>query len=154
MASVSNVSLTLADGSTPGTRNVTVKGKLGFDAGEVGKVFRMEVKIFGEDKPGDNLPPGDSVGDDDLYTFNWGSLFHKKPFKQILVTTAGIHDFTETRAINAQTLDEDSGMVVVGKADINTPIYMPRQDEVYARVTLAGAPVTARSTTVIAGAGV
>lgn len=148
MATVNNVTLTLASGSTSSTKNITVSGNFSFDAAEVGKSFRQEIKILGEDKSGDNLPSGDAVGDDELYTFTWGSLFIKLPYKQFVVNAAGTLPFSETRSINAEALDEDSGKVIVGYADINTPIYMPRADEVYARVTLSGAPVSARSPTV------
>lgn len=154
MATVNNVTLTISNGSSSSTKNVTVSGNFVFDAGEIGKSFRQEIKIFGEDKSGDNLASTDAVGDDELYTFTWGSLFIKLPYKQFVVNAAGSMAFTETRAINAEKLDEDGGKVIVGYADINTPIYMPRADEVYARVTLSGAPVTARSATVIAGIGV
>ena len=154
MASVSNISLSISTQSAADARNVTVTGSMTFDAGEVGKSYRLEIKIFGEDKAGDNLPSGDSAGDDDLYTFAWGSLFNKVPYKQFTVASAGVQTFTETRAISNEKLDEDSGKVKVGEGDINTPVFMPRQDEVFARVSLYGTPASARSATVIAGIGV
>ena len=153
MASLSNISLSLSSGSTANTRNVTVSGTQKFDANDVGKSYRLEIKIFGEDKSGDNLPSGDSVGDDDLYTFLWGSnIFNKKPYKQFTVTVAGTQTFTETRTISIDNLDEDSGTVKGPSPDINTPgLPLPRKDEVYAKVSLSGSPVDARSATVIAG---
>jgi hypothetical protein len=154
MASVSNVTLSLAAGSSSSTTNVTVAGTLTFDASEVGKSYRMEILVMGEDLSGDNLPSTDSGSDDSLYTFKWGSLFLMKPYKQVTVAAAGAQSFTETRAITSTTLDEDSGKVYIGDADINTPLYMPRKDEVYAKVTVSSVPVSARSTTVIAGFGV
>ena len=67
---------------------------------------------------------------------------------------AGAVNYSEKRAIDTAKLDEDSGKEIVGWADINTPIYMPRADEVYAHVTLGMTPVSKRSTTVQAGIGV
>lgn len=154
MASVSNISMSLANGSSTSTRNVTVTGTITFDASEVGKSYRLEIQLFGEDKVGDTLPAGDPVGDDSLYTFTWGTLLNKKPYKQFTVAAAGPQTFTETRAVSNDKLDEDPGQVKIGEADINTPLYMPRQDEVYAKVILSGTPISARSSTVIAGIGV
>ena len=154
MASVSNVTLSLGNGPSSDTTNVTVGGTLTFDASEVGKSYRMEIVVMGEDLSGDNLPSTDTGADDSLYTFKWGSLFLTKPYKQITVAAAGSQPFTETRAITSTSLDEDSGKVYVTDADINTPVYMPRKDEVYARVTVTSVPATARSATVIAGIGV
>ena len=154
MASVSNVTLSLGNGPSSDTTNVTVGGTLSFDASEVGKTYRMEIVVMGEDLAGDNLPSSDSGSDDSLYTFKWGSLFLAKPYKQITVMAAGSQPFTETRAVSATTLDEDPGKVYVTDADINTPVYMSRTDEVYARVTVTSVPATARSATVVTGIGV
>jgi hypothetical protein len=154
MASVSNIVMLLSNGSTAETRNVTVTGTMTFDASEVGKSFRLEIQLFGEDKLGDTLPAGDSVGDDLIYTFSWGMLLNKKAYRQFTVAAAGPQTFTETRPVSSEKFDEDPGKVQIGEADINTPVFMPRQDEVYAKVTLSGAPVSGRSATVIAGIGV
>lgn len=152
MASVSNIVLSIANGSAASTRDVTVTGTMNFDASEVGKSYRLEIKVFGEDKAGDKLPATDSVGDDALYTFSWG--FPNKGFKPLTVAAAGAQTFTETRAISNVKLDEDSGKVKIADADIVTPVFFPRQDEVYAKVSLSGTPTSARSATVIAGIGV
>lgn len=154
MASLSNIALTLSAGSETNSRNVTVSGTMNFDASDIGKSYRLDITIFGEDKTGDNLPSGDVLGDDKLYTFTWGIFLNKKSYKQFVVAAAGPLNFTETRAVSDDVLDEDSGKVQIGSADINTPIFMPRKDEVYARVNLSGAPVSARSATVIASVGV
>ena len=154
MASVSNVALALGNGPSATTRNVTVTGTLNFDAGDVGKAYRLGIAVFGEDKAGDNLPSGDPVGDDELYTFRWGSIFLKLPYRQVTVASAGPLPFSEVRTLDAGLLDEDGGKVVIGMADIHTPIYSTRSDEVYARASLSGVPSTARSATVIAGFGV
>ncbi len=154
MASVSNIAMSIANGSSTSSRNVTVTGTMTFDTSEVGKSYRLEIKLLGEDKVGDKLPAGDPVGDDEIYTFSWGTLLNKKAYKQFTVAAAGPQTFTETRAVSNGSLDEDSGQVKIGEADINTPLFFPRQDEVYARVSLSGTPSTARSSTVIAGIGV
>lgn len=153
MASVSKVTLSIGAAS-PSGREVTVKGTLGFDASEVGKTFRLEIKILGEDKTGDKTPVDDPIGDDILYTYGWGSIFLKRAFKEITVASAGAQSFTESRVISEELLDEDSGLVKVAQADINTPVFMPRADEVYALVSLTSAPVSARSATVNSGLGV
>lgn len=141
MASISNVSLSLSSG------NVTVSGTMQFDSGEVGKSFRLAIKLFGEDKAGDNLPPSDSVGDDEIYAFVWGSnIFNQKPYKQFTIATAGPQPFTETRALSEENRDEDSGNVMLGNSP---PVPMMRADEIYASVTLSGSPVSKRSATVV-----
>lgn len=146
---------TLTLGTTDNNkRDATVAGSITFDAGDVGKTFRLEIKLYGEDKSGDNLPSGDAVGDDLLYTYKFGSSFFQLPYKTLTVGAAGSVNFSEKRSVAAGTLDEDPGQKVVGWADINTPILMPRQDEVYASVTISGAPVTKKSATVVAGIGV
>jgi hypothetical protein len=154
MASLSNISLTLTAGSSSSSRNATVGGTMTFDAGEVGKSYRLAITLMGEDKAGDKLPSGDAVGDDTISEFTWGSLLPKKAYKDFTVSTAGAQTFSETRAVTNTKLDEDPGQVKIGDADINTPVFFPRQDEVYASVTLSGTPSTARSPTVIAGVGV
>jgi hypothetical protein len=154
MATVSNVAISLSNGSSSSNRTVTVTGTMNFDASEVGKLFRMSINVMGEDKAGDNLPAGDSASDDDVYTFTWGSLLNQKSYKQFTVNVPGSQTFTESRTVLNDKLDEDKGKVIVGQADINTPIYMPRQDEIYALVTLSTIPATAKSATIIAGIGV
>jgi hypothetical protein len=148
MASVSDVSLQISPNSLANTQTVTVSGTLNFEEAEVGKSYRLEIKIFGEDKPGDNVPPNDPIGDNELYAFLWGHFFRKIPYKPFMVNMAGKQNFTERRAISDETLDEDSGKVIVGWADINTPVFMPRADEIYAKVVLSSLPSTGRSNTV------
>jgi len=153
MPTLSTPTLTLGN-TVSNKRDVTVAGNITFDAGDVGKTYRLEIKVFGEDLSGDKLPASDAVGDDLLYTYNWTApfLFLPKPYKTITVTAAGSVSYSEKRAISNVTLDEDSGTVshIVG----GVLIQMPRSDEVYANVTLSGAPVSARTATVSAGIGV
>jgi hypothetical protein len=156
MASVSNVQLQLGSGTTE--RPATVTGTVNFDASDVGKTFRLSIDLWGEDLAGDKVPAGDAAGDDLLYSFLWigsGAPLIRK-YRSIAVSAAGSQSFTETRNVPAAKLDEDAGTIDPNaEADINTPLPpMPRRDEVYARVTVALPPATARSATVIAGIGV
>jgi hypothetical protein len=153
MPTLSTPTLTL--GATDNNkRDITVAGTLTFDTGDVGKAYRLEIKLYGEDKSGDALPSGDAVGDDLLYTYKFASPLILLPFKTITVAAAGSINFSEKRALNTGTLDEDPGTVIVGWADKNTPVLAPRKDELYAIVTLSGSPVTKKSATVVAGIGV
>lgn len=153
MASITNASIALGD-VVNGKRDVTVAGALEFDAGDVGKTYRLEIKVFGEDKSGDNLPSGDAAGDDLLYTYSWPGPLLPRPFKSITVAAAGNINFSEKRTLDSTKFDEDAGTAIVGWADINTPILMPRKDEVYATATLSGAPSTVKTATIVAGLGV
>jgi len=142
MATLSTPTVTL--GSTTGDkRDVTVAGTMNFDASDVGRTYRLEIKLYGEDLSGDNLPSGDTTADDLISTFMWvsGGILLRS-YKAVTVLAAGAVNYSEKRAIDT------------GWADINTPIYMPRSDEVYAQVTLGTAPVSKRSATVQAGIGV
>lgn len=153
MATLSTPTLTL--GSTSGEkRNVTVTGKMVFDASDVGRTYRLEIQLYGEDLAGDSLPAGDGGADDLLSSFTWLSGGIPRAYRTVAVQAAGTVNYTETRAIETSKLDEDAGKVQVGMADINTPVFMPRADEVYARVTLGTAPVSQRTATVQAGIGV
>jgi len=154
MASLSTPSVTL--GATSGAkRDVTVAGTMTFDASDVGRTYRLEIDLYGEDLAGDALPAGDSGADDLISSFVWisGGIIVRS-YKAITVLAAGAVNYSEKRAIDTAKLDEDAGQELVGWADINTPIYMPRKDEVYASVTLGAAPVTKRSVTVQSGFGV
>ena len=153
MPTLSTPTLTL--GATDnGKRDATVAGSITFDAGDVGKTYRLEIKLFGEDKSGDALPSGDAVGDDQIYVYSFPGPVFPQLFKSITVAAAGTVNYSEKRAVNTSALDEDPGNQLVGKADIHTPVFMPRKDEVYARVTISGAPVTKKSATVVSGIGV
>jgi hypothetical protein len=154
MASLSTPTVTLGpiNGSK---RDVTVAGTMNFDASDVGRTFRLEIDLYGEDLAGDKLPSTDSGADDLISSFMWvgGGLF-LRPYKTVTVAAAGALSYSEKRAIDTAKLDEDSGKEIIGMADINTPVFMPRADEVYAQVTLGTAPVSKRSATVQAGIGV
>jgi len=154
MATLTTPTLTL--GAVNGTkRDVTVAGTMNFDASDVGRTYRLQIELYGEDLSGDNLPSGDSGADDLISTYTWlaGGLL-LRPYKAVTVLAAGSVSYSEKRAIDTSKLDEDPGTQIVGWADINTPIIMPRSDEVYAQVTLGAAPTSKRSATKQAGLGV
>ena len=150
MASVSNVSLSIGSGSSPTARSVKVTGTLNFDPSDVGKGFRLQIKLFGEDRPDDDLDAGDAPGDDELYTFRWPPPFPLLNFTIVNAMSAGSQGFTEARSILSEALDEDPGDI--GDQDMPRPILKPRVDEIYARVVLTR-EVSARSPTVIAHLG-
>lgn len=152
MASISGVTMSIANGTSSTARNVTVNGTLSFDASDVGHTYHLAIGLFGEDKSDDKLPSGDPVGDDEIYVYRWGVLLAQKPYKVVTVSAAGSVPFTETRSVSDAKLDEDTGTVA---PNVQPPLPgVPRKDEVYARATLSGAPVSARSSTVTAGFGV
>jgi hypothetical protein len=153
MASVTNATIALGN-VVSDKRDVTVAGTLAFDAGDVGKTYRLEIKVFGEDKSGDNLPSGDGASNDLLYTYSWPGVIFPVQFKNITVAGAGNVNFSEKRTLDSTKFDEDAGIAIVGWADKNTPITMPRKDEVYATATLSGAPSTVKTATIVAGLGV
>ena len=141
MAAVSNVSLSITDGSTPKEKTVTVSGMLTFDSREVARQYRLEIKLFGEDLEGDSVPSTVPAGDDELYTFMFKgpSFFPFRPYTQFAPNKEE-YPFTFTRTISAENLNEDSGVdtILVGLPP-HTHIK-PKTDEVYAKVTLALAP--------------
>ena len=156
MATFSGVTMSIANGSSTTARNVTVNGTLNFDASDVGRTYHLAISLFGEDKSDDHLPVGDETGDDEVYAYKWGFLLTQKPYKVVTVSAPGAVPFTETRAVSDVKLNEDPGDTSNAKeADIHTPLPgLPLRDELYARATLTGAPVSARSATVTSGFGV
>lgn len=142
MASITNVTLTFQNGPVPKTVAVNVGFTLTFDPSEAGKKYHLGVKLFGEDKPNDNLPSADAVGDDEIHVFTWGTFLNKKPFK-VITAKAGSQTFNEPQLLTDEALDEDKGNAQT------SPVPLMRADELYAVVSLSGAPVVARSATLI-----
>lgn len=130
-------------------RDVTVAGDISFDAGDVGRTYRLEINVYGEDKNGDALPPGDAIGDDLIYTYNWpGPFMFLRPYRIITVTVPGSLSFSEKRAVDIGILDEDPGMKKIPGPLGHPPLLLPRKDEVYAKVTLGCMPMTVQTPTV------
>lgn len=152
MPTLSTPTLTLGN-TVNNKRDVTVAGSVSFDAGDVGKTYRLEIKLFGDDFSGDKLPSGDTVADDEIYHYSFASpgLFLPRPFKVLAVAAAGTVNYSETRSLGVGLLDEDSGVVML---NTDPPLPgLPRKDEVYARVTVSGAPVSVNSSTIDASIG-
>ena len=68
MATLSTPTVTLG-ATTADKRDVTVAGTMNFDASDVGRTYRLEIKLYGEDLSGDKLPSSDSGADDLISTF-------------------------------------------------------------------------------------
>lgn len=152
MPTLSTPTLTLGN-TVNNKRNVTVAGSVSFDAGDVGKTYRLEIKLFGDDFSGDKLPSGDSVFDDELYTYSFGGVSYlPRPYKVLAVAAAGTVNYSEVRTIDVGLLDEDGGVIMT---DFDPPLPdIPRKDEVYARVSVSGTPVSVNSPTIDASFGV
>lgn len=153
MATLSTPTVTLGATSND-KRDVTVAGTMTFDASDIGRTYRLEIQLMGEDLAGDNLPSGDTGADDLISSFMWVSGGVPRAYRTVTVQATGAISYSEKRAIETSRLDEDAGLQKVGMADIHTPVFMPRADEVYAQVTLGTAPVSKRSATVQAAIGV
>ncbi|WP_140636497.1 hypothetical protein [Methylibium rhizosphaerae] len=151
MPTLSTPTLTLGN-TVNNKRNVTVAGSVSFDAGDVGKTYRLEIKLFGDDFSGDKLPSGDSVFDDELYTYSFAGVSPlPRPYKVLAVAAAGTVNYSEVRTIDVGLLDEDGGVIMT---NTDPPLPIPRKDEVYARVTVSGAPVSVNSPTIDASFGI
>lgn len=154
MATIQNPKTTLAAGGSNGQRAVTVTGMLNFDSGDVGKTFKLEIGLYGDDSTSDLRPAGDGAGDDLLYTFSFAGGLFPRPYKLLTVQAAGSVPVNETRLVSDEKLDEDSGKVAVGQPTFQEFVFMPRSDEVYAKLTLGATSISAVSPTVQAGIGV
>jgi hypothetical protein len=138
MPSITELHLTISNAFGAHTASALVTGVLTFDRCDVGRSYRLAITLFGEDLPGDDLPLADAPGDDALYAFRWG--LSRVPYKLITVGAPGPQPLHELAAVSGEALNEDSGAVptqVVGS--------LPRGDEVYAKATLSGAPLTVKS---------
>lgn len=153
MASIQNPKVTL--GNSVGTkRAVTVSSTLQFAASDVGHTYKLEIAVFGDDSATDQRPAEDGPSDDQIYTFSWPGPLLPRPYKLFTVQSAGNVALSETRMIDNEVLDEDKGNKQVGWADIHTPLFMPRNDEVYAKLTLGTVSISATTPTVQSGIGV
>lgn len=153
MATIQNPQISLGSGAGD-KRPVTVSGTMKFDAADVGRTFRLEIAVYGDDSTSDNRPVEDGPGDDVIYTFQWPGPLLPRAYKLLTVQAAGNVSLTETRQVSNAALDEDTGKVHVGDADINTPLFMPRSDEIYAKLTLTPTSVSATTPTISSGFGV
>ncbi|WP_088282662.1 hypothetical protein [Ideonella sp. A 288] len=153
MASIVNPLVTVAN-SSGNSRNVTVTGTLNFDASDVGRTYKLEIGVYGDDSASDNRPSDDSSADDLIYTFKWTAIPFPRPYKNITVLVAGNVAINETRSISNDTLDEDKGIVILGKPAPQSPVPFPRSDEIYAKVTLGSASISKNTPPLQVGIGV
>lgn len=157
MATIQNPQISLGNGAGD-KRPVTVSGTMKFDASDVGRTFRLEIAVYGDDSASDKRPADDGPGDDVIYTFQWLGPVLLRPYKLITVQAEGNMPFSETRQVTNAALDEDTGLAQVGVIAVDTPLLMPRNDEIYAKVTLtptpAPTPVSVTTPTISSGIGV
>ena len=147
MASVSDVTLQFGAASAD-PRLVTVKGKLHFDANEVGDSVRLSIALHGAEPAGDPRPGGDGPGADLLYRFKWAG----QTATTIPVAAAGIVNLDESRSVQASVLDEDAGVTSPQDQNNGTDPSLPGlpfDDELFARVKLV-TTATGLSPTVVA----
>jgi hypothetical protein len=85
-------------------------------------------------------------------TLTLGAVDNNK--RDVTAASTGAVNYSEKRAVDLASLDENPGNQLVGRADINTPIFMPRKDEVYASLTISASPVMKKSAMVVSGTGV
>lgn len=153
MASINNPVVTLGSSSGSG-RNVTVTGTLNFDASDVGRTYKLEIGVYGDDSASDNRPSDDSAADDLIYTFKWTAIPFPRPYKNITVLVAGSMAINETRLISNDTLNEDKGNVIIAEPAPQSPVPFPRSDEIYAKVTLGSASISKNTPPLQVGIGI
>ena len=103
MAEVKDVTLNIQPGSSTGKKKATVGFNLLFSSQEAGKTFRYEIRLRGEDKPGDD--EGIAGNGALLHTFTFGVLAGIT-FKKV-TAIAGLNHFTEPNEVSIQKLNED-----------------------------------------------
>lgn len=128
MAQVKDVKLQIKPNSAS-SKEVTVDFKLAFSTDEVGKKFRYDINLRGEDKPDDDREPGLTIiGGQLISDFTFGLGLPSK----LITATAVEQSFSETRNISTQKLNEDPGFSPITKSG---PGLM-YQDEIFAEVIL------------------
>lgn len=153
MASINNPVVTIGN-TVGGSRNVTVTGTLTFDASDVGRTYKLEIGVYGDDSATDKRPSDDSAADDLIYTFKWAAIPFPRSYKNITVLAAGNVAINETRSITNEALDEDKGVVIIAEPAPQSPVPFPRSDEIYAKVTLSTASISKNTAPLQVGIGV
>jgi hypothetical protein len=127
MAQIKDVKLQINPGSAT-TKKVTVDFKLVFGNAEIGKTFRYDINLRGEDKPDDDKETGlTMIGGQLISDFTFGIGLPSK-----LITASLLEQsFTETRNISTQKLNEDPGFDFVFNKG-----QFPHADEIFAEVIL------------------
>lgn len=128
MAQIKDVKLQIKPNSAS-SKKVTVDFKLAFSTAEVGKNFRYDIDLRGEDKPDDDREPGLTIiGGQLISDFTFGLGLPSK----LITAMATEQSFSETRNISTQKLNEDPGF---GPITTSGPGLMYK-DEIFAEVTL------------------
>ena len=133
MAQIKDVKLQIQPKSTD-LKKVIVDFKLTFTTAEVGKTFRYDINLLGEDKLGDEGPI--VIGGQLISDFSFGVF--GIPSK-LITATATEQSFTEIRNISTQKLNEDPGFDSINVSPPELPpqiIKVPHKDEIYAEVSL------------------
>ena len=109
MAQIKDVKLQIKP-NLADSKKVTVDFKLAFSTAEVGKTFRYDINLRGEDKPGDDQEPGPTmIGGQLISDFTFGIGLPSK----LITATAPEQSFSETRSISTQKLNEDPGFDII-----------------------------------------
>jgi hypothetical protein len=128
MAQIKDVKLQITPNSAD-SKKVKVDFKLAFSTADVGKTFRYDINLRGEDKPDDDRQPGPTtIGGQLISDFTFGLGLPSKLF----TPTATEHSFSETRNISTQKLNEDPGVSPITESG---PGFFYK-DEIFAEVTL------------------
>jgi len=147
MATVKSVILSFANGTTADDRTAIVKYTFNFAAGDVGKAFRVSIKLWADDTgEGPVLSP---LFVQPLYTFHFGNfLFFKNDYFVVTPSMAGDLSDTKQAIVATNLLNEDPGTTTV-KLPNGKLITLPQRDEIYATVSLlpVGEEKVGRSTT-------
>jgi hypothetical protein len=142
MASISDVTLKIEPSSAPGNAQVSVEYSLHFNESEAGQHYMIGVKLFSEDRAGDQ----EGVHPSALLTefMYWQPSTHplglsvKGPYKYI-TATAGTHDMSDDKDVPWSILNEDPGST--NPFPSGSPLkdffnQYPNNDEIFAKVTL------------------
>jgi hypothetical protein len=125
MAKIRDVTLRIENGSVQGKQKVTVKFNLLFSETEAGKRYRYDIRLRGDEPPGDQ-----EVGEGEVLSdFRFGLL--SLPTRTI-TAQEGERPFTEIRSISISDLNEDDGTHPL----VDIP-HFPDDDEIYAEVSLS-----------------
>jgi hypothetical protein len=135
MATVSNATLTITPASDTKV-NVRVQGSVNFSASDINAAHRLSIDLYPVQASGDKPTDADLIGAGPLYSFLWGVLLQKKPYKTLTPQSAGAQAFDETREVDSAKLDEDPGKVNLAPSGF-PPQYVPKQDEIKAVVSIA-----------------
>lgn len=106
---------------------VKVEYDIEFTPDEIGQSWRLAVEICGYDG-------GKKLATPPLYKFKYGGGFFKLPYTTV-VPSGPVLSQTVSRTLERDTVDEDPGFDLHDAGGVQVPV--PRQDELFARVTIS-----------------